>query len=136
VRYEELDDGAELRVNDGVRLRAARTRHTERSLAFRVEADGRAFCYTGDTGMSSEVAIFAQGVDMLLIECSLPDADAMETHLTPSQVAEMARIALPKRLLLTHVYPQLDRAALPDLVRLGGWPARVEVAADGDRLVI
>jgi ribonuclease BN (tRNA processing enzyme) len=136
VRWEELDGGDALRLSDVVRLSTAASRHTEGSLAFRVEADGRSFCYTGDTGMSSDLAIFAQGVDTLLIECSVPDSEAMDTHLTPRQVAEMARIALPKRLLLTHVYPQLDRSALPELVRLGGWPARVELAADGDRLVI
>jgi ribonuclease BN (tRNA processing enzyme) len=123
---------AERSLGDEVRLRAMRTPHTDASLAYRIEADGRSFCYTGDTGMSEAVAGFAQGVDALLIECSVPDDEAMSTHLTPSQVAAMARIALPRRLLVTHVYPQLDRRALPELVRLGGWPARVDVVADGD----
>jgi ribonuclease BN (tRNA processing enzyme) len=126
--------GDERRLNDDVRLRAGEDPHTDESLAYRIEADGRSFCYTGDTGFSEDVAAFAQGVDALLIECSVPDDEAMDTHLTPSQVAAMARIALPRRLLLTHVYPQLDRAALPALVRRGGWPAGVEVPADGDRL--
>jgi ribonuclease BN (tRNA processing enzyme) len=128
----ELDPEGELKLGAEVRLRAARTPHTDASLAYRIEADGRSFCYTGDTGMSEAVARFAQGVDALLIECSVPDDEAMATHLTPSQVAAMARIALPRRLLVTHVYPQLDRRALPELVRLGGWPARVDVVADGD----
>jgi ribonuclease BN (tRNA processing enzyme) len=86
--------------------------------------------------MSEEVAAFAQAVDALLIECSVPDEQAMAIHLSPSQVAAMARIALPRRLLLTHVYPQLDRGALPELVRLGGWPAGVEVPADGARIEV
>jgi ribonuclease BN (tRNA processing enzyme) len=134
VHYEELEGGENRRLSDVVRLSAAPTRHTEGSLAYRVEADARSFCYTGDTGMSRDLAIFAQGVDTLLSECSLPDDEAMETHLTPHQVVEMARIALPKRLLLTHVYPQLDRASLPELVRRGGWPGTVGVVADGDRV--
>lgn len=129
----ELKPGEEVRLDDSLRLRTAKTPHTEESLAFRVEGETRALCYTGDTGMSEEVAIFAQAADTLLIECSVPEADAMDTHLTPSQVAAIARIALPRRLLLTHIYPQLDRSALPELVRLGGWPARVEVATDGAR---
>jgi ribonuclease BN (tRNA processing enzyme) len=134
VIIEEVASGVERRLNDGVRLRAAKTPHTDESLAYRIEADGRSFCYTGDTGMSEDVAAFAQGVDALLIECSVPDDEAMPIHLSPSEVAAMARIALPRRLLLTHVYPQLDRAALPALVRRGGWPAGVEVPADGARL--
>jgi ribonuclease BN (tRNA processing enzyme) len=132
----ELSGGEELRLNDGVRLSCTRTPHTEQSLAYRLEAEGRSFCYTGDTGMSSDVAVFAQGVDALLIECSLPDEQPLPTHLTPGEVAAMARIALPRRLLVTHVYPQLDRTEVPELVRRGGWPARVEVAADGDRIVV
>jgi ribonuclease BN (tRNA processing enzyme) len=133
---DEIEPGAVRRLNDVVRLRTASTPHTDESLAYRIEADGRSFCYTGDTGMSEEVAAFAQAVDALLIECSVPDEQAMAIHLSPSQVAAMARIALPRRLLLTHVYPQLDRGALPELVRLGGWPAGVEVPADGARIEV
>jgi ribonuclease BN (tRNA processing enzyme) len=134
VAYEEMDDGDEARLSDGVRLCAARTPHTDRSLAFRVEAEGRSFCYTGDTGHSSDVATFAQSVDLLLMECSLPDDAGMATHLTPSQVADMARTALPKRLLLTHIYPQLRRSDIPRLIREAGWPGTVEIAADGARV--
>jgi ribonuclease BN (tRNA processing enzyme) len=131
---DEVEPGAVRRLNDGVRLRAAKTPHTAESLAYRIEADGRAFCYTGDTGMSEDVAAFAQAVDALLIECSVPDEQAMAIHLSPSQVAAMARIALPGRLLLTHVYPQLDRGNLHELVRRGGWLAGVEVPTDGARI--
>jgi ribonuclease BN (tRNA processing enzyme) len=133
VDVVEIAPAAELRLSDGVRLRAAKTPHTEESLAYRVESETRSLCFTGDTGMSEAVAIFAQAADILLIECSVPDEEAMDTHLTPSRVAEMARIALPRRLLLTHVYPQLERDRLPDLVREGGWPALVEIAQDGER---
>jgi ribonuclease BN (tRNA processing enzyme) len=132
VAYQEMAAGDEVRLADVVRLRTGKSRHTEESLSYRFEVDGRSFCYTGDTGFSHDLAIFAQAVDALLIECAVPDEEEMETHLTPQQVAAMARVALPKRLLITHVYPQLDRARVPELVRLGGWPAKVEVVADGD----
>jgi ribonuclease BN (tRNA processing enzyme) len=129
----ELADGGDRRLAGVVSIRARKSRHTAESLGFRVEADAGSFCYTGDTGISDELAIFAQGADILLTECSVPDDEAMDTHLSPAGVAEMARIALPKRLLLTHVYPQLDRAAVPELVRAGGWPGAVVVPLDGDR---
>jgi ribonuclease BN (tRNA processing enzyme) len=132
----EMDAGAAVRLNDVVKLRAGGTRHTDESLAFRVEADGRSFCYTGDTGMSEDVAKFVQGADVLLIECAVPDDEPIDTHLGPAQVAAIARIALPRRLLVTHIYPQLDRHMVPELVRLGGWPAKVEVVADGDRIEV
>jgi ribonuclease BN (tRNA processing enzyme) len=134
IHWDEVEGRRELRLSDSVRLGAQRTRHTENSVAWRLDAHGRSICYTGDTGPDRDLAVFAQGVDLLLIECSLPDGESMPTHLTPSRVADMARIALPKRLLLTHTYPQIDRIAAPALVRQGGWPARVDVAADGDRI--
>jgi ribonuclease BN (tRNA processing enzyme) len=136
IMVQEMEDDGELRLNDVVRIRARHTPHTENSLAWRVEADGRSFCYTGDTGMSESVAIFAQAADVLLIECSLPAEEKMEEHLTPGDVAQIARIALPRRLLVTHVYPQLDVYELPFLVRDGGWPAAVEVVKDGQRIEV
>jgi ribonuclease BN (tRNA processing enzyme) len=136
VAFIERKGDAEIRLGDAVRLRAVKTRHTDESLGYRFEVDGRSFCYTGDTGMSESVAAFAQGVDALLIECAVPDEEPMETHLSPKQVAAMARIALPKRLLVTHIYPWVGRRDVPELVRAGGWPAKVEVIADGDVLEI
>jgi ribonuclease BN (tRNA processing enzyme) len=136
LEIDELAPGSERRLSDVVRLRAAKTPHTDESLAYRIEAGGRSFCYTGDTGAGEAVGTFAQGVDALLMECSLPDGQGMPTHLTPSQAAAMARIALPARLLLTHVYPQLDRSALAGLVGDAGWHAAVQVVADGDRIEI
>jgi hypothetical protein len=44
----------------------------------------------------------------------------------------MARVALPRRLLVTHVYPQLRRDDVPQLVRDGGWPAEVHLVRDGE----
>jgi ribonuclease BN (tRNA processing enzyme) len=136
IKWRELDASQQLRLSDSVRLAGTPTKHTEHAVAWRIEAESRSFCYTGDTGMDPDLAVFAQGVDLLLMECSLPDGESMPTHLTPRGVAEMARLALPKRLLLTHVYPQLDRGAVPDLVRQAGWPGRVDVAADGYRTLI
>ena len=136
LEIRELGDGDETRLNDVTEIQAGRTPHTERSIAYRVEMGGRSFCYTGDTGYSEEVAKFVQAADVLLTECSLPDGQGMDTHLTPSELAAMARNALPRRLLVTHVYPQLDREELPLLVREGGWPAEVHVVRDGERIEV
>lgn len=136
LQVKEMTDGEEVRLNDVARIRACSTPHTENSLAYRIDAQGQSFCYTGDTGMSESLGIFAQAVDALLVECSLPAEEAMAEHLTPAQLAQLARIALPRRLLVTHVYPQLDIFELPYLVRDGGWPAAVEIVKDGQRIEI
>jgi ribonuclease BN (tRNA processing enzyme) len=80
--------------------------------------------------------VFARAVDALLVECSLPDGEAIAMHLTPSQVAALARVAQPRRLLVTHVYPQLHRSHVPALVLAAGSPVHAEMLQDGARLEI
>ncbi len=136
LNVHELGGGHDAELAPGVRLCAYKTRHTDESVAYRVEAEGRAFGYTGDTGPDRDLARWLGGVDTLVTECSLPDDPAVDRHLTPRTVAELARMAAPRRLVLTHVYPQLDRRALPALVAAAGWTGDLVVAEDGSRFEV
>lgn len=107
------------------------TPHTDASLAFRIATSDGDAGYTGDTGPSDEVAAFFAGVDVLVAECSLPDPPELDTHLTPSGVAEMARSADPGLLVLTHVYPPLIPGDVPRLVEEAGWHGRSVLGRDG-----
>lgn len=131
VRYRDLTPGEPFELDAGVSLRAHATPHTETSVAYRLESPSRSLGYTGDTGSSDELGAFLAGVDLLIAECSLPDAAAIETHLSPSRVAELARSAQPRRLVLTHVYPELQAQDLVALVRAGGWEGETVIARDG-----
>ena len=114
-----------------VNVRAHGTPHTDVSLAYRLAANGRTLGYTGDTGPSGAVAAFMEGVDVLIAECSLPDDLAIETHLSPSSVAALARSASPGRLVVTHVYPMLEDLGVVDRVRAAGWDGATVRASDG-----
>jgi ribonuclease BN (tRNA processing enzyme) len=131
VRFVELASGGTHALAGDARLAAHATPHTKASLAFRIETSAAAIGYTSDTGESAEVAAFLRGVELLLAECSLPESLAMDAHLTPARLARMAQIAAPRRLLVTHVYPQLERARIPGLVAEAGFRGSVEVVADG-----
>ncbi|MFW6079753.1 MAG: MBL fold metallo-hydrolase, partial [Gemmatimonadota bacterium] len=134
VRIREIRDGAAEPLADGVRLGARRTPHTDASLAYRIESAESSFGYTGDTALDEGVGAFFEGVDILLAECSLPDDAAIDTHLTPSRVAALAKIARPRVLLLTHIYPQLPRDEAVARVRRAGWDGETRVAVDGERI--
>lgn len=134
LTIRELTDGRELDVAGSIRLRAHATPHTDASLAYRVETAGATLAYTGDTGFSEELGAFLRQTDLLIAECSLPDRLAMESHLTPSRVAALARIAEPRRLLLSHVFPQLEGQDIAALVRQAGWSGDVDIAHDGMQL--
>jgi ribonuclease BN (tRNA processing enzyme) len=127
----EVEPGQTQQVAPALRMTAGRTRHTEHSLAFRLDAAGGALGYSGDTGPSADVSSLLAGVHTAIVECAVPDDEAMDTHLTPSQLAVMAQAMAPGRLVVTHVYPQLDRRAVPGLLAAAGWAGHVIMAHDG-----
>src|SRR5690606_14221576 len=59
---------------------------------------------------------------------------AMDGHLSPTRVAELALVAEPRTLVTTHVYPALDPERVPELVREAGYAGPVLAARDGLRL--
>ncbi len=60
--------------------------------------------YTGDTGESEALGAWSARCDLMLVECSLPDAMAIPEHLTPRQAGKLAAQASAQRLVLTHFY--------------------------------
>ncbi len=119
----------------GVTLTACKTPHTDESLAFAVATAGHRLVYTGDTGPSEALGDWARPCDLLLAECSLPDDRALDIHLTPAQAGTLAGRANAKRLVLTHLYPPVERTdILGQVARAYRGPA--VVAADGDRFEI
>lgn len=119
----------------GLRVTVSSTPHTDASVAYRVEEKAgdrtRTLGYTGDTGPSADLARFLSDVDVLIAECSVPDDEAMETHLSPSSLARLANRAGPGRLVVTHVYPQLDAMDAVARVRAAGWDGEAVRAEDG-----
>jgi ribonuclease BN (tRNA processing enzyme) len=114
----------------GCRLSWAPAEHRPESIAYRLDAGGGAFVYTGDTEYSESVVELARGAHTLLIECSFPDDAPVSGHLTPSSVARIAREAGVERVVLTHLYPDVDNASLPSEVARG-YDGEISVAEDG-----
>ncbi len=113
------------------------TPHTEESLAWRLHGPGWAFGYTGDTGPSQALGRFMRGVDVLVTECSLADDDEPPNHLTPTSVVEIARLARPRDIVLTHVYPDVRESVdVVHLVERAGYAARVQLATEGMRVTL
>ncbi|UCC73049.1 MAG: MBL fold metallo-hydrolase [Gemmatimonadota bacterium] len=130
VDIHEMRPGAVAEMG-GIRVHVTETPHTEESVALRFEAGGSALGYTGDTGPSRELAEFFRGVDLLLAECSLPDELVEDNHLSPERLARLAVDAGVRRVALTHVYPQLRRFDVPELIRRAGYAGEIVMATDG-----
>src|SRR3712207_3565744 len=112
------------------RLSWAPAEHRPESIPYRLDGEGGAFVYTGDTEYSEAVVELARGAHCLLIECSFPDASPVPGHLTPSSAARIASEAGVERVVLTHLYPTADELDLQAEVGRG-YTGEVIVAEDG-----
>jgi len=131
----DVRDGEPFPLNADVSLETCPVPHTPESVAVSVTAPEGRLVYTGDTGPSEELARWAAGCDLLLAECSLPEAQALDMHLTPQRAGELAAQAGAARLVLTHFYPPVETSdpAAGARTRFAG---PIAVARDGDRFAI
>ena len=135
IQFETVSGGESLAVGE-LNLTAFAVQHDESSLGFRFEApDGRVLVIPGDSGPCESLTAGSQGADLLVLECSLPDSIPLESHLTPSSVAQVASDADVGTLVVVHRYPE----ALAIDVRAeiqAGFTGTIVVANDGDELEV
>jgi ribonuclease BN (tRNA processing enzyme) len=98
-------------------LQTALTGHTGESLAYRLDEGSHALVYSGDVARPESLVALAQGADLLLIECSLPDGWQTPDHLVPAQVGELAQAASVRSVVLTHRYPPAIQADVVSQVK-------------------
>lgn len=105
-----IGDGERADV-EGLSLCFSRTDHPPPTFAVEVTDDGRRLIYTSDTGPEWTVDAFAPGADLVLSEATYLDDDkATAIHLSAHEAGSAARSADAQRLMLTHLWPQLDPA--------------------------
>ena len=132
VIIEELSPGEARDLSGGPRLEAHKTPHAGESVAWRLDGGAFSFGYTGDTGPSTELGSFMRGVSALVCECSLPDSQATDHHLSPAGVAQLAAAACPRLLVLTHIYPHFRKGHdVARLVAEAGYTGAACVASEG-----
>jgi len=115
---------------EGWRLGSARATHAQpilECLGFSVEAGGKKFVYSGDTGINPNITALCQDADFLLHWCYRGSGEELHPSLMafspdPGEVAGMAEGAGVKRLFLSHFRIHMDsdeshHKALADLAR-------------------
>ncbi|MEO1555762.1 MAG: MBL fold metallo-hydrolase [Pseudomonadota bacterium] len=127
-------------AGNGWKLKSAKATHAQPildCLGFSVEAGGKKFVYSGDTGINADISALSRGADILLHWCYRGTGEKLHPALEalcpdPGEVADMARTAGVKKLLLTHFRIHMDsveghQKALADLSnRFEGEAAIVE----------
>jgi ribonuclease BN (tRNA processing enzyme) len=103
----------EARINE-ISVRPTRVAHPCEAYGLRLEHDGRALAYTGDSGACAALTELADCADVLLAEASWTHADDRPAgmHLSGREAGELAEAARVGRLILTHVPPWTDADAV------------------------
>jgi ribonuclease BN (tRNA processing enzyme) len=108
--------------------------HFVANAGMRLTAGGRVLAYTGDTGPSPDIAVMARDADVLLAEATFPDhvlpARDAPFLSTARQAGQHAASAGVNRLVLTHLWPGTDPAAVRAAARRA-YLAEPDIAAPG-----
>jgi len=97
------------------------------------DEDSKLFVYTSDTGFSEDLIPFAKNADLLLMECSFRRNKPIQKHLELVEAMRVARECAPRKLVLTHLYPEWDGADLAAEAQ-PLWPGETIEAKDGLRI--
>lgn len=106
----EVEHGEPIEVG-GLAIIPWRAVHSVETYALDVRGDwGRVF-YTSDSALADEMALRAAGADVLLADATLPEEYAGRApHMTPCEAGVLARRTSVKTLVLTHLWPSIDRS--------------------------
>jgi ribonuclease BN (tRNA processing enzyme) len=136
VEIVEVGPGRDFEILPGLAANTFSTPHTEESLALSLkDEDSKLFVYTSDTGFSEDLIPFAKNADLLLMECSFRKNKPVQKHLELVDAMRLAHGCAPKKLVLTHLYPEWDEVDLVAEAR-PLWPGETIEAKDGLQLEI
>lgn len=114
----ELGEAFEMRVLEagvrvgvgGVTVVPHAADHVDPAFSFVVEADDARVCYTSDTAYGVAVETAARSAQVLLAEATLPAEYAGRApHMTPAEAGALASASGAHTLVLTHLWPTIDR---------------------------
>jgi len=92
----------------------AKTVHSQDSIAYRFEHNGKTVVFTGDADYDQGIIDLSKGADLLIADCSFPDEMKTKGHLCSRECGLIAEKAGVKKLVLSHIYPDDS----PDIERV------------------
>ena len=135
IELEEVVPQTGFKLLSGLDAQTFATPHTRESLALRLNDGRQTVVYSSDTGYAEELAEFAHGADLFMLECSFQRNKPTAKHLELAEAMQLAQIAEPRKLLLTHLYPEWDGVDIESQARQM-WAGTTIAARDGLRIVL
>ena len=121
--FAEAEHGAEFRGDDWT-VRAIEVPHVQpylRCLAYRLESEGHALVYSGDSGPTDRMISFSEGADVLIHMCHYLTGTELNESMargcgSPGMIGALARDAGVKAVVLTHITGQIDQPGVRERV--------------------
>ena len=142
----KLDSGEQVLVNSGgVEIRSVATHHGDcPSVAYRVDYKGESIVFSGDMDVSAlgNIERLAKSCNLLVFNCAVLDPlgspkQLYGLHTPPRKIGEAAESAGAKRLLLSHLAPDVEGRSQQVLASIHtSYKRPVEFARDKMRLAI
>ncbi|MFD1708043.1 MBL fold metallo-hydrolase [Siminovitchia sediminis] len=137
LTYKDVTKGIVYRAGETVHIGPfyidfLKTRHPVPCFAMRIEANGKALVFTGDTSYFEELASFAHKADLLLCESNFYQGmdGTAAGHMTSEEAGKVAHAAGVDKLILTHLphFGELSRLKKEAAEQFGG---TVQLASEG-----
>lgn len=110
------------------------TGHTANSICLKLsDPRGKSVFYSGDSGWNENLIELAARCDLAIIDSANSSENKTEDHLTPELAARVASSSGAKRLMLTHLYPEVWDT---DPAEEAGRHFNGEILLARDRLVV
>jgi len=90
----------------GLVITTSHMEHNNESIGVRIEGD-KSVVFSGDTDYTQNLIELVKETDLLVVECSFPEKKA-NGHLNLAMVQKVVEQAKPKRVILSHLYPDWD----------------------------
>jgi ribonuclease BN (tRNA processing enzyme) len=90
----------------GLVITTAQMEHNNESIGVRVE-ERKSVTFSGDTDYTKNLVELVSGTDLLIAECSFPERK-VDGHLNLEILQKIVDEANPKRVLISHLYPEWD----------------------------
>jgi ribonuclease BN (tRNA processing enzyme) len=128
LKLIEID--REVRLID-YHIQAQKTGHTDNSLCYRItDKLNKSLFFSGDSDFEQNLIILAHQADLAIIEASNTEAGKVKGHLTPQLAGQIAVKAKVKKLVLTHMYPEV-KAVNPLLLASKWYHGEIVIAQEG-----
>ena len=129
IKWAGVKAGSALGLNE-FRLSFAPTDHPASNFAIRIEANGKALCYSGDGMFTAETELLYEGADLVIHE-AFKYGLARPGHCYMTALMDMAKRRKVKKVIFCHI----ERKERKKLIGLR-LPKRFSIAKEGDFVMI